>query len=419
VNAPIPRRAAIREQLPDQLRGLALLGIVLVNMPFLAISNAGFDGATRHSSADVVTEFIVVAFAQGKFYLLFSFLFGYSLTLMLRSSAGPAQATSPHSADDGIRRYRRRLLGLAVLGVAHGILFFVGDILLSYAVLGMTLPWFVRRSDRTALRAAVAAFAVGAVVLAGLTALAIAYSAGPGDGFVASATTTDRAFLGSFADAALARARALPGVILVLGVLNWPFALGCFLLGLVAGRRQVLARPAEHRRLWHRLLVLAAVVGLPAGVASGLLAIDPDAGAVQQAVAVTLGFAGAPMLTGGYVALAALATGRSWAGRILALMAPAGRMSLTGYLGESILLSAVFCGWGLGLFGTLTVSAAAVVAVGVWLILDLTAIWWLRRYRFGPAEWPLRAWTYSTIPPLRLRSIRPRPTSPDDPGSTS
>ncbi|MGL5861514.1 MAG: DUF418 domain-containing protein [Phycicoccus sp.] len=405
MTAAVPRRATARQQLPDQLRGLALLGIVLVNMPFLAISNDGFTSESRRSVADVATEFVVVAFAQGKFYLLFSFLFGYSLTLMLRSGTrSPGRGTATSDGDgNGIRRYRRRLLGLAVLGLAHAVLFFVGDILLSYAVLGMALPWFVRRGDRTALRAAALAFGCGTVVFGTLVVLAVLDPSSQDGGFVADPTSIDGAFLGSFTDAASARAAALPGVLVALGVLNWPFALGCFLLGLVAGRRGLLARPAEHRRLWRRLLLVGSVIGLPAGVVSGLLTVDPDAGPVQQTVAVALGFAAAPLLTCGYVALAALGTSTRRGGRVLAVVAPAGRMSLTGYLGESILLSAIFCGWGLGLFGQLGAFAAALVALGVWATLELLSSWWLARYRYGPFEWALRAWTHRTSPPLRLR----------------
>lgn len=376
----------VRERLPDQLRGLALAGIVLVNMPFLAISNAVFTAGTSRTTADRITEFAVVAFAQGKFYLLFSFLFGYNLTLLLRNRSV-----------DGLRRYRRRLVGLAVLGVAHALLFFVGDILLSYAVLGLALLWFVPRDDRTALRAAAACYVLGVVVLGVVVLLTVLDPAGQPDGFVADAATADRAFAGSFSDAASARAGALPGVLVVLGALNWAFALGSFLLGLVAGRRGILRDPAAHARLWRRLLIGAGTVGLPTGVISAALAVDAEAGPVRQVVGVALGFAAAPALTGGYVALAALTT-RS---RPLARVEPAGRMSLTCYLSESILLSAIFCGWGLGLFGRLGPFAAATIALAVWLALEVFAKLWLTRFRYGPFEWLLRAWSYRRLPPLR------------------
>jgi uncharacterized protein len=121
------------------------------------------------------------------------------------------------------------------------------------------------------------------------------------------------------------------------------------------------------------------------------------AGSVQQAVAVVLGFSTAPALAGGYVALAALLT-RS---RVLAAVEPAGRMSLTGYLGESVLLSAVFCGWGLGLLGQLTAFPPAMVALAVWAALEIFSKLWLRRFRYGPSEWLLRAVAYRRLPVLR------------------
>lgn len=81
-------------------------------------------------------------------------------------------------------------------------------------------------------------------------------------------------------------------------------------------------------------------------------------------------------------------------------------MSLTGYLGESILLAAVFCGWGLGLFGRLGAFPAALIALAVWFALEVFARAWLSRFAYGSFEWLLRAWSYRAWPPLR----RPQPT---------
>jgi uncharacterized protein len=78
-------------------------------------------------------------------------------------------------------------------------------------------------------------------------------------------------------------------------------------------------------------------------------------------------------------------------------------MSLTGYLGESILLSAIFCGWGLGLFGVLSLTQSLLVALGVWIALEVFAKQWLRRYAYGPFEWLLRSWSNLEIATLRKR----------------
>ena len=254
-----------RYPLPDQLRGLALLGIVFVNMPYLALTHGGLTpAAVVASPLDQILAFLIVALAQGKFYLLFSFLFGYSLTLLLKSRR-------PTSGVSGLRRYRRRLLGLGVLGLLHAVFLFIGDILLSYALLGLILGWFALRRTRTALWGAGAAYAAGVLIL-----------------------------------------------------------------GLVA-----------------------------------------------------LGFITAPALTASYVALAALNT----QSRLLKLAAPAGRMSLTGYLGESLLLGVIFSGWGLGWYGQLSLSVTMLITFGVWLALDVFAHLWLRRFAHGPLEWLLRWWS--------------------------
>lgn len=396
MNVPEGTRGA-RHVLPDQLRGLALLGIVFVNMPYLAVSHVGLTAASVSSILDGVVAFLIVALAQGKFYLLFSFLFGYSLTLMLGSRAG-----------DGLRRYRRRLVGLAVLGVLHATLFFIGDILLSYAVLGVALLWFAPRRTRTALRGALVAYGVGVAVFAALVLTAAGGHLG-GGGFVdgGAAAALDAATRAGFVPAALARVEALPTVLVTLGVLNWSFALAMFLLGLVAGRLGVLARPRRYAALWRTLARWGLWVGLPGGLVSAWLTLFGPS-PVWNVVGVALGFVTAPALTGGYVSLAA----RFSHTRVLGWTAPAGRMSLTGYLGESILLGLIFAGWGFGLYGRLSLAATAAVTLGVWLSLDLFSSWWLGRVRVGPFEWALRCWSNGRLePPGRPSPPERRPQS--------
>ena len=366
-----------------------MLGIVFVNMPFLALANGGLFEVEITAPLDGIVAFAIVAFAQGKFYLLFSFLFGYSFTLILRRRSAGA-----------LRRYRRRLVGLAVLGILHGVLFFIGDILLSYALLGAVLLWFSARTTKTALIAAGVAYGVGLMILGAAVVASIGTNI-TGAGIVRNTAALDQALRGSFTEGVLGRAAVFPEALLLQAFLNWFPALAMFLLGLAAGRTGILSHPESHRRLWRTLLVLAAVVGLPAGLVSGWPAIfADDPTGFLKVLSVVVGFGAAPALTGGYVALAALATNT----RALALTAPVGRMSLTGYLGESVLLAAIFCGWGLGLFGQLSVARAALVALLVWVSLELFAAFWLGRFTHGPFEWVLRCWSDGSWLPLRSRN---------------
>ena len=378
-----------RQALPDQLRGFALLGIIVVNMPFLAVSNIGTWELQLSNLSDKVVAFLIVALAQGKFYLLFAFLFGYSLTLILKSRS-----------TNGVRRYLRRLIGLALLGAGHAYLFFIGDILMSYALLGLVLLLFIGRSTRTVLFASVFSYVIGLALLA-LVFFETRSAENSAGGFITNPNALDDAIKGSFLDSVVGRANALPEALLVQLVINWFPALSMFLLGLAAGRVGLLSDPAKHKSLWRSCVIVGVLVGLPAGIASAWLALVPeDPTGVYGIAGVVVGFALAPALSAGYVGAIALLSHR----RFMSYTEPAGRMSLTGYLGESILLAAIFCGWGLGLFGVLNLTQALFVALGVWIALEIFAKQWLRSFAYGPFEWTLRSWSNLEIATFRKPS---------------
>ena len=375
-----------RQTLPDQLRGFALLGIIVVNMPFLAVSNIGIWEMQLSNLSDKVVAFLIVALAQGKFYLLFAFLFGYSLTLILKS----------HSTNS-IKMYLRRLVGLALLGAGHAYLFFIGDILMSYALLGLVLLLFIGRSMRTVLFASVFSYLIGLVLLT-LVFFETRGTESSAGGFISNPDALDKALTGSFLDSVVGRANAIPEALLVQLFINWFPAMSMFLLGLAAGRIGLLSDPTKNKTLWRKCVIVGVFVGLPAGIASAWLALVPeDPNGVYGIAGVVVGFALAPALSAGYVGAIALLSHR----RFMSYTEPAGRMSLTGYLGESILLAAIFCGWGLGLFGLLSLTQALIVALGVWIALELFAKLWLRNFAYGPFEWILRSWSKFEIATFR------------------
>lgn len=375
-----------RQTLPDQLRGFALLGIIVVNMPFLAVSNIGIWEMQLSNLSDKVVAFLIVALAQGKFYLLFAFLFGYSLTLILKSRS-----------TNSIKMYLRRLVGLALLGAGHAYLFFIGDILMSYALLGIVLLLFIGRSMRTVLFASVFSYLIGLVLLT-LVFFETRGTESSAGGFISNPDALDKALTGSFLDSVVGRANAIPEALLVQLFINWFPAMSMFLLGLAAGRIGLLSDPTKNKTLWRKCVILGVFVGLPAGIASAWLALVPeDPNGVYGIAGVVVGFALAPALSAGYVGAIALLSHR----RFMSYTEPAGRMSLTGYLGESILLAAIFCGWGLGLFGLLSLTQALIVALGVWIALELFAKLWLRNFAYGPFEWILRSWSKFEIATFR------------------
>jgi len=375
---PAATRAS-RDVLPDLLRGLALLGIVVVNAPYLGSSTIGFSPEAVASTVDAVAAFLVVALAQGKFFLLFSFLFGYSLSYVLRDDR-----------PDGRARFRRRLLVLAAFGVAHALLLFAGDILLTYAVLGVVLLRLARSPDRTVLRAARGVFVGGTLVLVVVLGLAAAF---PEE--AASTTPATLAFDADIAGAGLGEAIALRAAVLptVLGTIAFaqgPYALTAFLLGLLAARRRRLADPAAHMVLWRRLMHVGLGVGLPLQVAAALLQVGAlrsgEPYSTAASLGLLLGFVTAPLLSAGYIGL--IAAGVARRPELMRWAWPAGRMSLTVYLGQSLLLVLVFGGLGIGpgLFGELGTAAVVLVGIATWAVLTALSAWWLRSHDRGPLE---------------------------------
>ena len=376
-----------RQEFADELRGFALLGIIFVNAPFLGISADGFTADSVLAWYDRAAAFAVIALAQAKFYLLFAFLFGYSMHFIVKQEG----ATS-------VRRFRRRLLGLGVLGIAHATLLFVGDILFLYAVLGVTLIWMRRLSDRVVMRVAVLAGIVWLLLLTALPLAVMSVMAEPAGSFsdeewiVASQSFNQAMREGSFFEASAARISFWTLASSSIFFLNGLGVLAAFALGLVAGRRSLFARPELHRPLWQAGLRWGLSTGLCLGFLSAWLVVGPGAQVgswgLRETAGIALGFAGAPLLSWGYVSV--LATMHAGGVRGLAIFRPAGRMSLSCYIGESLMLSLVFCAYGLGLFGKLNAGAVSALALGTWIALDLLAKATQSRWASGPLESLLR-----------------------------
>ncbi len=364
----------MREVLPDRLRGLALLGIVVVNAPLLGIS--GGDGLTADSLAgplNTVAAFLMLALAQGKFYLLFSFLFGYSASFILRDNSRINR-----------RRYMRRLMILAVIGIIHAVFFFIGDILLTYAVLGFGLLALYRGSRRSVIVWA-SVFVVVSVctIAAGMALLSIAPAPDP-----AMIQLDYDLAEGTFLQAAAARLQALPLVLLYLLFVQGGMAFVAFLLGMLASRRNLLADLAGNLSLWRRLTYIGLGLGLPLQFAAAWLQISAIAAGSHflpmGALGLFIGFTTAPLLTAGYIG--AIAWGMSRRSQLLQAMEPAGRASLSVYIGESVILSLLFCGYGLGFYGQWGAFTVLLAAVLTWMALALGASLWLRHFTRGPLE---------------------------------
>ncbi len=385
----------------DALRGFALLGILVVNSAQI-MSPYEAEGVRDPGAApvDQVAAWLVAALASSKFYLLFSFLFGYSFTL---------QAASAER--DGARitaRFLRRSLGLVLLGLVHAVLLYTGDILLTYGVLGLVLLWARRIRPATAVKAAAWIYGVFGVVLTGLGALATAVDDEepvPHQA-IAQAVAAYRGSAGSVVRENLDRLPlALLGVLLMA-----PGVLAAFFLGLAAGRRRLLAPGGTDRSRLVRVTVVALAVGVPGAVFFASSAQGP-LGDRWQLLGIGVGMLTAPALSAAYACVLLLLLDSPWGDRVRRLFAPAGRLALTNYLGQSLIMMFVATAYGLSLYGEVGAAGVLLLAVAVYALQLALSTAWTRRFGHGPAEWLLRALTLAGRPGRAGRRRAPEPAT--------
>ena len=401
---PQPLPDADRIGLMDGLRGIALAGVFAINIDFfnrpLHAMGMGIDAA---AGVDRIVAIAAAALVQGKFWVLFSLLFGMGFALMAQRAEA---AGRPFTAG-----FLRRSVLLALFGALHIVLFWVGDILLIYAIAALLLLAFLRVRGNALwvvggllyliptllwmlfgfgihfapsdLRDAIAA--EFAQIAAEGSAAAVVYASGD-----FAAITAQR--LGDF------RTLVLPNALFLL-----PTVLGVFLIGTWLVRSGRLADVAAQRRFFVRLAVAGLALGAPLVALSLAMGVDfdPVTGMGLATIAASVMMLGSLPLALGYLALFALLSLTGPGARVLAAFAPAGRMALTHYLMQSVIASLVFYGYGLGLAGEVGRAAQLGLVAAVFAAQVVFSHWWLARFRYGPMEWLWRAGTHLSRPPFR------------------
>lgn len=390
--SPSPIPSALRLRALDGLRGFALLGILLANIlywsgwmfmsPAQQVALSGEGGRQLHG-------FLERLCLDGKFYTLFSLMFGVGCAMQLQRLRA--------AGHDGVRVYRRRMLVLLAIGWVHTLLVWDGDILVLYALLGLTLPWFARLPDRSLL--AGAAVLVFVVPVAG-QALFRAMEWNPGGWIMEVSNRWFAAMGGNPAPDAGVRslqqagwreqlAWSSTGTLFSWGLRleSWriPKVLGIMVLGLWVGRRVASGDLLGDTRLLKRVLFAGLLVGVPASL---VYASTDGAGQAHWSSMI-----GTVPLALAYAAAFLLA----WphAQPLLGWFADAGRMPLTNYLAQSVVNGLVFFGVGLGLIGRLPFTAIYLYALALFLVQILCSRWWLARRAQGPVE---ALWRHLTYP---------------------
>ncbi|HVJ39122.1 MAG TPA: DUF418 domain-containing protein [Stenotrophomonas sp.] len=398
-----PIAPAERIVLLDVLRGFALFGILLMNIEgFVGPLNAALTGVDPGlSGANRLADAAVYFFVQGKFYTLFSLLFGMGFAVMSARAEGARRPFVP--------MYLRRSGGLLLIGLAHALLLWSGDILVSYALLSLLLLAFVEAPTRwlPALALVVYLFASAWVLLFGAIGTLAQHDAGfqqqiaeVGRQWQHALEAQRQAFgAGTYAQATAQRAGDL-GESLRSLLVNGPTMLGMFLLGTWFVRSGVIAAPDRHARLFALLRWGA----LPLGIALMAVSyrISPWMDPARLDLSLSLAWALAS-LANLLMCLGYLAWVTRWVAA-LAWLAAAGRMALSNYLLQSLVCTLLFYGYGAGLFERLPRAWQPAFALGLFALQVLASHAWLHYFRFGPVEWLWRGFTYLQWPPLRRRN---------------
>jgi uncharacterized protein len=393
------------ERLPllDAIRGIALAGILLANLTSFYGADM-LDGASRSAQAAAGVGrgvlFTVDWLVEGKFYSVFSILFGIGFALQA------ARRGSPGSPDIG-PFFRRRMAVLILIGAAHMYGLWAGDILLLYGVLGLALPalwrWSPRR--RGAMMAALFAvpLATHLVVLASHGALDPRAPFAELGGMarqhlgIANRDTLDLFARGTSTDYwawNTAYAVGRPGTYLQSG--RPAKVLALFLLGTWLASSMLPHLAARRRLLW-RIVWAGGLLGL---AASGVYAVIKaetrstfllsELGLVQTA-AYTLG---TTPLALAYMASAALAWPHPRWQPALRWFVPLGRMALSVYLSQTLIQLLIFTAHGAGRAGVWPIASLPVVAAAILVAQRHACAWWLARHAHGPVEWLWRRASY-------------------------
>ena len=352
-------RTADRIEELDVLRGIALCGIFLVNM--VDFSGSGLRAGTfavRGTSIDQIVDLAIACFALTKFYLLFSFLFGVGFAVQMQRME--------ESGRPFVRLYLQRLGVLLLIGVAHSILLWDGDILRLYAVAGVLLLMLRRLSSRLLLLIA------GGIAIAGT----IYFSFVPLEDASTLMSPSSITAYSSGTYFEVVQLRASERSIIDIQI---PMVFTMFLIGLVVGREKIISNISNHgfflRRAW--------MITLPLGIVGSIAMLVGYN--TKNPVLVSLStHVGAPLLSFSYVALVLLNARR------LRVFAYAGRMALTNYLMHSVVATTLFYGYGFGLYDKLSSTEATLVALIILAVQILLSKLWLSRYSMGPMEWVWR-----------------------------
>lgn len=398
----------------DSLRGLAVLGILLCNIPISAEPHAVATSLTLWppgmAPASVAVWWVTQVFFQQKFYSMFAMLFGASILLVGGEGGDGADSR------DRRRILVLRLVSLLAIGLFHGLVIWQGDVLNTYAIVGLLAMWVRSWPAKRLLQAGI----VLHLALSAWGGWNLLKHAAEGGGdpppaamakFLAQVHADGAQYAGNFTQSFVQNAKDYWDYVFN-AFSQWPqtwpllvlslmlIGMGLYKLGVLSGK----ASAGVYQGLVAAGLGALAIVSM----AETTYMLLPSHPWPSRALARWLQSATAPVVSLAYVGLMVMATrARLWKA-IPAVLAPVGQMAFTNYLTQSVLMTVLlYGGRGPGLYGKVDRPFLAAAVVVIWLLQILWSRWWMARFTMGPLEWLWRLAYRGPMPLRRERRMAP------------
>ena len=365
----------------DILRGFALLGILLVNMPTFntpVLYMGGFD--ENSSNLDSILSSLVELFAQGSFYPLFAFMFGYGAIIIAENSRRKGISFP--------KLFSKRLAILLVIGLIHAFLLWSGDILLMYALTGFLFILFYKLSGKALLGTGIALYIVSAF----LPLLQRMPEEGSFENTSAAAQKSIESYRdGTFSEIFSQRFTDWmsmntenQALVMAVGVL------GLMLMGAAFAKLQWISNASAHKPLVKRLLFAGLILGF--GIKFlGNINMESMIFMVFQQI-------GGPLISLFYMMGIILLVELPIARKLLQPLSFVGRLSMTNYLLQSTVMTFIFYSYGFGLYNSISYTTGFMLVFAFFALQVLFSKWWASQYRYGPVEYVWRWGTYGKKP---------------------
>lgn len=386
----------------DIIRGIALLGILVMNIQAFSMHFAAYGNPTALGDLSGINFYVYYLshiFADQKFMTIFSILFGVGIVLM-------AENIERKGGNPGKVHYKRMAI-LAVFGLLHAYLLWFGDILFPYAIAGMLAFTIRKKSSKFLLIGAFLSIGFCSFVMF-LFSFAIPFMEeidlqnllamwAPTQEMIDQDILTNQAsWLGQMEHRNFMASKMQTNIIIYLFRI-----VGLMMVGMALFKLDFFGK-----RFTNKTLIISGIITLVLGVAliaTGNKANFSSGWQIDSMMSgIQYNYWGSILMAYSYMSLLVVFCRSSVLKKVKDLLANVGKMALTNYLSHTLICCFIFYGWGLGLYGTFERIDQLVVVLAIWIFQLFFSSFWMSRYQFGPFEWLWRTMTYGKRQPLKL-----------------